>query len=252
MDRHTGQRDRRAGTTMTELIVSMCLFELLGVMLLAIISPASKLFVRMQRVLIAQSVTDNVTKEITSQLQNAAKTIHIYQTPADGSVAEPLTAAGGQSGPLLEYLNTEDYVVLLSADGCGETSLFRGNTAAGTVDAVDGGQLLMRYYWPTFAAAGSDYQYTYKQDGTLSARSVNPVFPKKYYMGMYLDVSFSYPDGVAVGDQVSYLNVKVTLYEDETKAKLLSEEETVVRLRYQVKRSPDALRTAVEKTTTGP
>lgn len=251
MNRDTGQRDMRAGTTMTELVVSMCLLELLGMMLLAIISPAAKLFVRMQRVLMAQSVTDNVTEEIRSQLQDAANTIHIYNT-ADGSVPNPLTATGDKNGTLLEYLNTDGYVVLISADGCGETSLFRGNTAAGKAAAVDGGQLLMRYYWPTFTGTGNDYQYTYIQDGALSARSVNPVFTKKYYMGMYLDVSFSFPDGVAEGDQVSYLNLNVSLYEDETKAKLLSEEETVVRLRYQMTRSEDALHTAVEKTTTGP
>ncbi len=219
----------KAGTTLVELMVSLALTAILMAMVVGVASPAAKLFVRMQKIQFAQLILDNVEDEIKAQLQDAADSIKIY----DG--AGVVGAGGTGSGIMLEYMNTQGYVVLMSAEGCGETVLVRGGQETGTANAVKAGRLLTRYYWQT--PEGDSYEYNYLSSGQLLARAVHPCFTDKYYMGGYLALTFSFPGGVGEGSQVDYVEVNAKLYRDEARTDLLAEETFIAELRYKANRT---------------
>lgn len=231
-------RRRREGMTLVELIVAMALMSILTVMVVGILSPAAKTFVRLQRVQFAQMIVDNVEDEIRSQLLDAVDCIKIYDISDGGDLSD---AGGSASGPVLEYLNTDSYVTLMSADGCVETTLVRSGQETGT-ESAKSGRLLMRYYWQKkVATETSAYQYNYKDENNkYVARAVQQVFADKYYMGGYLKLRFSFPDGVGVGDAVNCIRVHVELYRDEACTDLLVEEDFIAELRYQAKRVDEA------------
>jgi len=235
------RKRRREGMTLVELIVSLALLSILMVMVVGVVSPAAKTFVQMQRVQFAELILDNVEDEIRSQLQEAAGIIRICDVPQDGSMAG---VRGSDSGSVLEYLNTDSYVTLMSADGCKETTLMRSGQATGT-EAVDAGRLLLRYYWQK--KTGSEehaYEYSYMEGGSLVARAVQQVFANRYYMGNYLKLTFSFPEGVAEGDEVGYLKVHLELYRDEEGTDLLASEDFIAELRYLAKRVDEATASA--------
>lgn len=225
---------RKSGTTLVEMIVSMLLAEILMIMVIGVLSPAAKMFVRIQRLQFAQMILDNVSEEMKTQVQSAVGTVKVY----NGDVQQPASDAGN----VLEFMNTDGYVVLISADGCADTKIIRGSQQTGTSGTVDAGKLLMRYYWPEIIADGT-YQYVYKQNETPVARIVNPMFTDKYYMGNYLKVEFQVPGGE--GTDVAYLTAVVSLYSDKECQKLLAEEDVVLDIRYQAKRAMNAPLTAV-------
>lgn len=217
--------------TLVELIVSLALLSILMVMVVGVVSPAAKTFARMQQLQFAQLVLDNVEDEIKSQLQDAAGNIKIYHVSSGGSL---VNKTGSDSGAVLEYVNTDSYVVLMSAEGCEETTLMRGGQATGTESAA-AGRLLLRYYWQK--AAGSEttaYKYNYIEGGKPVARAVQQVFADKYYMKSYLKLTFSFPNGVGEKDEVKYINVHAELCRDE--GDLLASENFVADLRYKATR----------------
>lgn len=237
-------RRRREGMTLVELIVSLALMSILMVMVVGIISPAAKVFVRMQRVQFAQLILDNVEDEIRSQMQEAVDGIKIYNLSGAGS-GSVAGLSGAGNGNVLEYLNTDSYVTLMSADGCNETVLMRSGQETGK-DSANSGRLLMRYYWQEKEGSETDaYGYTYSDNGKPVARAMQQVFSDKYYMGSYLKLQFSFPDGIATGEQVEYIRVNAALYQDEGYTDLLTSEDFVVPLRYKANRV-DAI-TAVSK-----
>ncbi len=227
-------RRRREGTTLAELMVSLMLMSILMLMVVGVVSPAAKTFVRMQRIQLGQLVLDNVEDEIRSQLQEAVDSIKICDIAEDESV---LGKPGKSSGTVLEYVNTDSYVTMMSADGCEETAIIKGGQATGEKESADKGRLLMRYYWQKQAGTEEHaYEYSYQEEGKPVARAVQQVFADKYYMGNYLKLQFSFPDGVGNGDQVSYINIHAELYKDEARTDLLAAEDFVVELRYDAKR----------------
>jgi len=226
-------RRRKEGMTLVELIVSLALMSILMAMVIAVISPAAKTFARMQRLQFGQLIIDNVEDEIRSQLQEAAGSIKIYRVSGDGTVAN---VEGSGSGAILEYVNTDSYVTLISADGCAETTLMRSGQVIGTEKAASG-RLLMRYYWQKQAASGGNpYKYDYTEGGKPVARALQQVFTDKYYMGNYLALAFAFPDGVNTGENADYIKVHVALYRDEARTDLLAEEDFIAELRYKAQR----------------
>lgn len=231
------RRRRREGMTLAELIVSLALLSILMVMVAGVVSPAAKTFVRMQRVQLAELILDNVEDEICSQLQEAVGSIRICDVPDGGSM---VGAMGSDSGSVLEYLNTDSYVTLMSADGCAETTLMRSGQATGT-ESADAGRLLLRYYWQK--KTGSEehaYEYSYMGEGGLVARAVQQVFADRYYMGNYLKLTFSFPDDVDAGQEAGYLKIRAELYREPGRTDLLASEEFIAELRYQTKRVDEA------------
>lgn len=228
---------KKSGTTMVEMIVSLLLVELLAIMVIGVLSPAAKMFVRVQRLQFAQMILDNVAEEMKSQVQSAVGTVKIYNSDVLGSAAD--------SGTILEFMNTDGYIVLISADGCAETTIIRGAQETGDKVKADTGEFLMRYYWPKLSEDGKTYTYNYIQNGIPVARAVNPVFTNKYYMGNYLKMEFAFPDGITEGTEVTSIIAKVSIYSDEACQNLLAEEEIVLNIRYQAKRAMNMPSTAI-------
>ena len=69
---------------------------------------------------------------------------------------------------------------------------------------------------------------------------MNSVFPDRYYMGNYLEITYSYPPGTSPDEKVDYLEAEVRLYGDEEKNELVVKESVVLDLRYNVNRRDGA------------
>lgn len=232
---------RREGMTLVELIVSLALLSILMVMVVGVVSPAAKTFARMQQLQFAQLVLDNVEDEIKSQLQDAAGNIKIYNVSDDGTM---VNATGSDIGSVLEYVNTDSYVVLMSAESCGETTLMQSGQVIGKESAA-AGRLLLRYYWQKAVGSATEaYKYNYIVGGVPVARAAQQVFADKYYMGCYLKLTFSFPGGTAVGDEADYINVHAELYRDAGRSDLLASEDFIADLRYKATRIDDVTATA--------
>lgn len=135
---------------------------------------------------------------------------------------------------MLEFINPDNYVTLVSAEGCQATDILAGGAKIDSVGAVDSGRLLARYYTPDVAS--QTYQYT-DAAGSPAARAVAAVFADDYYIGNYLEVTFSYPaDVLSEGDRVAALEADVKLYSDKEKSNLVVQESVLLYLRYAVVR----------------
>lgn len=233
--REEEKKRRKAGTTLVELIVSMFLMSILMAAVVGILSPAAKLFVRMQRLQFAQVILDNVIQELRGITENASGYVKLYDT------CEPDTLMGDkvgeEEGLALEFLDTQGYVTLISTQGCPETDIYLGTQKIDTMKAEDQkpGRLLIRYY-----AQGTGERYYYEnKDGRAVARALQKVFAEGAYMGNYLEITFSYPPGLAPGDKVEYLNAQVAVYRDEAKTKLWVKDQVTLDLRYHAVKKMD-------------
>lgn len=222
----------KAGLTLVELIVSMLLVSILTVMVVGILSPAAKIFLRMQKLQYAVQILDNTSAQLRSMAGEATRYVKIY-----GDAGDIEGAGGADEGPVLEFVNPEGYVTLLSADGTEGMDLILGDTNIGHVDALEAGRLAARYYH--IADTGSSQTtYYYRKDENTVARAAGPVFPDGYYMGNYLKITFSYPGGTANGSPVTYLEATLSLYNnaDREEEHLVAKEKTALDLRYSVVR----------------
>lgn len=223
----------KAGLTLVELIVSMLLVSILTVMVVGILSPAAKIFLRMQKLQYAEQILDNASAELRSMAGEATRYVKIY---GDAGAIED--TGGADEGTVLEFVNPKGYVTLLSADGASEgVDLILGDTNIGHVDSLEAGRLAARYYH--IADTGSSQTtYYYRKDGNTVARAAGPVFPDGYYMGNYLKITFSYPGGTANGSPVTYLEATLSLYNDADREEehLVAKEKTALDLRYSVVR----------------
>lgn len=251
-----GKRDRirgKAGTTLVEMVVAMLLFSLMGLIVIGALSPAAKLFVRMQKLQFARLILDNTAQELRSITQDATEYVKIYAKCEDSGDIIGIgtgSANGKVEGQALEFKNTQGYVVLLSTQGCGETTIIRGGKKTGqTIEGQPKGRLLTRYYAQT---GNSLYLYTDAQTAgsTPVARAVSSVFTEGYYMGNYLKITFSYPrDGNIIpseGAGVDYLVADVALYSDEGLTDLVVQDRVILDFRHSVKRKDDVTAKAAE------
>lgn len=241
-------RRRRSGTTLVEMIVTLLLFGIMMTMVIGVISPASKIFIRMQRLQYAQIIVDNTIQELRGITESAAEHVKIYEKC--GSADEITGMGGSDEGLALEFVNEEGYVVLLSSEGCPDTDVYLGETKLETIsgDDVEPGRLLVRYY--VRSGSGDDYSYWYKDGSQPKVRAFSKVFADGYYMGNYVEVTFSYPPGTADKAQVEYLNAEIKLYRDEEKNDLIAQDSVTLDLRYTAARHDEL--TASVKTEAGP
>lgn len=227
--------ESRAGTTLVELVVSMLILGIILNMIVGILSPAAKLFLRMERLQRAGVILDNTVLELYGIAENASGYVKIYDTTGDN----PAGLSGAASGNLLEFVYQETYTALVSADGCPETRIVMGNGAelGEPAKEVAGGRLLTRYY---ANESGTAY-YSRDVSGNPVARAVANVFPDGYYMGNELAVRFYYGEpGSALpadGDEVTRIFADVSLYPvgaDGSRAAepLVQEKGIVLNLRY--------------------
>ena len=232
------QLKRKEGMTLVETVVSMLLVMIMLTMVVAVVSPAFKVFIRMQRLQFAQMILDNVEEDMKAELRNATTYVKIYEKDShDG--AEIIGADGVNKGEVLEYVNTQGYIVLVSANGCAETDIYRGNTKSGQYDLVPKGQLLYRYYLNTKSVEGQKASYNYTMDGKPSARAATTAFGSGYYMGNCLQIAFAFSDETCNnGDTVNGIKVSAYLY-DSSEMKdedLVAQEDFVIDFRYKVVR----------------
>lgn len=225
--------ESRAGTTLVELVVSMLILGIILNMIVGILSPAAKLFLRMERLQRAEVILDNTVLELYAIAENASGYVKIYDTTG----SDPAGLSGADSGNLLEFVYQETYTALVSADGCPETRIVMGSGSelAEPAEAVAAGRLLTRYY---VTKSGT---YCCRDASGPIARAVANVFPDGYYMGNELAVRFYYSDSggtvPADGDEVTRIFADVSLYPvgaDGSRAAepLVQEKGIVLNLRY--------------------
>ena len=236
----TLRKKRKSGTTLVEMVVAMLLFSMISLIVIGVLSPAAKMFVRMQRLQFAQIILDNTIDELRATVQEATDYVKIYsnaETPEDIINTE----TDENSGKALEFVNHQGYVVLLSTQGCGETTIVRGGKLTDQkIKAQNSGRLLTRYY-ASEPGNNRSYAYTDSDGSTLISRAVSSIFPEGYYMGNYLEITFSYPKddaGSFPGDDanVEYLIADVKLYRDEALTDLVVSDSVTLNFKYLVKR----------------
>ena len=215
----------RSGTTLVETIVTLLLISIMMVMAASALSSAAKIFVREQKMQFAQSILDTVMTELRGLTADANGYIKIYaQNEKNPGKITDMT--GNNSGNILEFMNEDGYVVLISADGCDATKLQIGSQNSGMAEAVPAGQLLTRYY---FCNNG---KYRYSEDGVPVARAVSTVFGEGFYMGNYMEVTWAFPDGISEGTAVNQITATVTLYSDPERTQAVAADTEILQFRH--------------------
>ncbi len=193
--------DKRRGTTLVELMVSLVLISILMAMAVAALSSATRIFVKVQKTQYAQSILDTVMTELRGMTEEASGYIKIYK--ADGFAPDALGATEGTS---LEFQTPEGYVKVLSQEGAKETTIYIGDNQSGSFEAVDPGRLLTRYYTPK----GSTGTYVSQMQGTPVARAVAKAYGEGFYMKNYLEIKYkATPDAEG---KVSSIQATLSLY----------------------------------------
>lgn len=95
---------------------------------------------------------------------------------------------------------------------------------------MDSGQLLTRYYFRN----SSENSYVYLRDGVPVARAVATVFGKGFYMNNYLEVIYSFPDGIRNGGQVDSISATVNLYSDKELTNLVATDSEILEFKHSV------------------
>lgn len=262
---HSLRRKARAGTTLVEMVVTLLVFSILMSMVVAVLHPATKTFIRMQKLQYAQIILDNTIQELRGMVLEASGSgyVKIYakcelngtdqNTTTDLTVDSDGNGRGTDKGKALEFVNLDDYVLLISADGFPETHIYMGTTEIAKEENIEPGRLLVHYY---IRSGNNKYLYKEQAAGNLApnyiARAVTTVFAdgynknggsgpvSGYYMGNYLGIEFSYPDETvtdADGNKYySHINVKVSLYDDPEREHLVVEDTAVLDFRYPIQR----------------
>ena len=209
------------------MIVTMLLVSIMMAMAAASLSSASKIFVEVQKTEYAQSIVDTLMTELRTITKNATSYVKIY-----GNGTQIAGITGNLSGNALEFINEDGYVILVSADGCEATQLYGSNQSEikGTSEEVLAGQLLTRYY----TQDGTTKKYQYSNGGTPIARAVATAYGKGFYMGNYVEITYTFPDGASDGSKVSNVKATVKLYSDSAKTDLIAEDSEILDFRYNV------------------
>ena len=217
------KENRKKGTTLVEMIVTLLLISIMMTMAAASLSSAAKIFVRVQKTQYAQSITDTVMTELRTITKDASGYVKIYP----GESGFQPAAAGSTTGTCLEFLNSDGYVELVSTDGCGKTQIYIGDNNNGSADAVEKGRLLTRYYTRNSTTG----KYFCQKNGTPAARAVATAFGKGFYMGNYLEIEYSVPSGTTDGTKISSIVAKVTLYSDKDRKHVVASDTELLEFR---------------------
>lgn len=209
-------------------MVTLLLITILMAMAAVSLSSAFRIFLRIQKAQYAQSVLDTAMTELRTLTKDATVYVKIY-----GNGTDVTGKPGASTGDAIEFMNKEGYVVLLTTDGCAQTDLYITGKNTGTAEQVGSGELLARYYFPQ---RGITAGYTYAEGQTPVARAVAAVFGKGFYMGNYLEVTYSFPDGVAEGATVDGITATLKLYADEAHTIELASDTELLSFRHRVVR----------------
>ncbi len=179
---HLLKNNRKKGTTLVELLVSLVLISILMAMVAAALSSATRIFVKVQKTQYAQSILDTVMTELRGMTEEASGYIKIY--PAGQFKAD---AEGVKTGTTLEFQTSDGYVEVLSHEGIEETTIYIGENQSGTFEAVDSGRLLTRYY----NLNESTGTYVVEKGDIPVARAVAKAFGEGFYMKNYLEIEYT-------------------------------------------------------------
>ncbi len=191
-----GRLSDRSGTTLVELLASLLLITIAVSMAAVVLHGAYRIYQQIQRTQDAYSLVDTIGTELRGIAEDANGYVKLYQS-AD-SISEQVGTDGKISGAeVLEYLDENGYVVLLTAEGCEETSLYTGNNpedsaaSQGSFEAVPKGQIVLRYY--NRQKDGSYYYQTASEKKI--ARAAAKVYGEGFYMDYQVQVKFRLSDG---------------------------------------------------------
>lgn len=229
----------KSGTTLVEMLVTLLLVGIMLSMATAILSSASKVFLRVQKTQYAQSILDTVMTELRTVSSDAVEYVKIYENGAD--IAEK---SGKTSGNAIEFINSDSFVELVTtevgADSyLGEVKLYDSDKRKTDVtEKMNPGQIYTRYYTTeTAATASSGATYIYSAGTYLVARAIEAAYGEGFYMGNYVKVTYSVPEGTQDGDSISSVNATVALYSDKecTEANKVAEDTEPLYFRNPVK-----------------
>ena len=226
------RKSRKSGMSLVEMVVTLLIFGIMMTMMVGVLSPAAKIFIRIQKLQYAQIILDNTIQELRGMTRDATGHVKIYEKCGSNDGLADQT--GRDFGQGLEFVNEDGYVVLISTEGCPSTGIYRGSQLLSTVNLgyVPAGRLFARYY-----VREKDAKYHYEDaSGQPIARAVSSIFTDGYYMGNYLEIIFSYPPSAGPDEVVDYLEAEVRIYGDEQRNELVVKESVVLDLRYEVKR----------------
>lgn len=232
----------RAGTTLVETLVSLLLMSILIGMAARVLSGAYRVYLRLQKTQYAESILDTAMTEVRDLANDACGYVKLYP---DG--AQIAGQVGNETGTAMEFLDSNGYVVLISTDGCEETTLYRGNdleNVIGTQEALPKGRLLARYY-----NRKNDGTYLYTDGTKPVARAAAEAYGEGFYMGYYLKVTYRVPDETADGGALSSLVADVALYQDENCTELVISDTEILDFRYKIKYSEGVTATTVMNNT---
>lgn len=248
---------------------TLLVFSILMSMVVAVLHPATKTFIRMQKLQYARIILDNTIRELQGITLEASGNgyVKIYREcrlNATGGATDLTSNSssgnglGYDKGTALEFINLDNYVLLLSVDGIPPTDIYMGTTKIGEEEGIGAGRLAARYY--AYNNNTFDYKEAIGTTTTYVARAVTPVFAdgynkngssgpvSGYYMGNYLGLEFSFPDDPCrppetdadgtVHSYYDYVNVKASLYDnpDRNPEHLVAEDTAVLDFRYPIER----------------
>ena len=202
----------RSGTTLVEMLVTLLLIGIMLSMATATLSSAAKVFLRVQRTQYAQSILDTVMTQMRTIAADASGYVKIYengQNIADNT--------GNTSGNAIEFMNSDSFIELVTtdADSNEEVKIYNSEKKpTGAKEKMNPGQIYTRYY-TTETLNSSEITYIYSADTYLVARAIEAAYGYGFYMGNYLKITYSVPEGKQAGDMIDYVNARVALYSDE-------------------------------------
>lgn len=227
----------KSGTTLVEMLVTLLLIGIMLSMAAGTLSSAAKVFLRVQKTQYAQSILDTVMTELRTVSSDAVEYVKIYEKGTD--IAEK---GGNISGKAIEFMNSDSYVELVTTevDPYDSTvTLYDSDMQQTTTkEKMNAGQIYTRYYTTeTAATPSSGATYIYSAGTYLVARAIEAAYGEGFYMGNYVKVTYSVPEGTKDGDSISSVNATVALYSDKecTEANKVAEDTEVLYFRNPVK-----------------
>lgn len=227
----------KSGTTLVEMLVTLLLIGIMLSMAAGTLSSAAKVFLRVQKTQYAQSILDTVMTELRTVSSDAVEYVKIYEKGTD--IAEK---GGNISGKAIEFMNSDSYVELVTTevDPYDSTVILYDSDMQQTTtkEKMNAGQIYTRYYTTeTAATPSSGATYIYSPGTYLVARAIEAAYGEGFYMGNYVKVTYSVPEGTKDGDSISSVNATVALYSDKeyTEANKVAEDTEVLYFRNPVK-----------------
>lgn len=202
----------RSGTTLVEMLVTLLLIGIMLSMATATLSSAAKVFLRVQRTQYAQSILDTVMTQMRTIAADASGYVKIYengQNIADNT--------GNTSGNAIEFMNSDSFIELVTTDADSNEKVEIYNSEknfTGAKEKMNPGQIYTRYY-TTETLTSSEITYIYSADTYLVARAIEAAYGNGFYMGNYVKITYSVPEGKQAGEMIDHVNAKVALYSDE-------------------------------------